>query len=355
MNCLCSLARADRFSPGVNSGGVAWERWKSMTIANGCSERVRKTGRLTRSRSSAISVHSSLQGTPQAIRAWLTSLPPVSHARISPSPASVRAGWEREICGQNLFASSESSGRDSSFSRMCRGLSMMRLSRAFSGAYSRSGTMLAGIVSRLPTRARSISGRGCGSYAPTLRATDGAKGGPNQQYRNGMPLLPALHILPTLTRGDATGVTNATCNRTGKRGHKGGSGKPHHSGTTLTDAVRLQLPTLTRRDHKSTRASEATHARNSRPLSEVIGLTDNGAMLNPEWCEWFMGWPIGWTSLDRTPETTARDISQEPDDIPRTVGRGYPRRITRIHALGNGWVPQCASLAWRLLTGVRDE
>ena len=22
-----------------------------------------------------------------------------------------------------------------------------------------------------------------------------------------------------------------------------------------------------------------------------------GGTLNPEWCEWFMGWPIGWTAL----------------------------------------------------------
>lgn len=143
-------------------------------------------------------------------------------------------------------------------------------------------------------------------------------------------------------------------------------------------AIYTQLaPTLTRRDWKSTQASAATHAKNSRPLSEVIGtLTSQYAtrsrkyrkgripkpcdlignkMLNPEWCEWFMGWPIGWTSLYRTPETTARDISNEPEDIPRTVGKGYQKRVVRIKALGNGWVPQCAALAWRLLKGVGDE
>lgn len=32
--------------------------------------------------------------------------------------------------------------------------------------------------------------------------------------------------------------------------------------------------------------------RNSRPLSEQIG-----GQLNPNWVEWLMGWPPGWTDL----------------------------------------------------------
>ncbi len=53
------------------------------------------------------------------------------------------------------------------------------------------------------------------------------------------------------------------------------------------------LPTATSRDWKSGQASPATHERNSRPLSEQIG-----GLLNPQFAEAIMGFPIGWTNLD---------------------------------------------------------
>jgi len=64
------------------------------------------------------------------------------------------------------------------------------------------------------------------------------------------------------------------------------------SGDGLATAV-LKVATPTARDWKSGKASQATHDRNSRPLSEQIG-----GSLNPTWVEWLMGWPLGWTDLD---------------------------------------------------------
>jgi len=63
------------------------------------------------------------------------------------------------------------------------------------------------------------------------------------------------------------------------------------SGDGLATAV-LKCATPTARDWRSEKASQATHDRNSRPLSEQIG-----GLLNPTWVEWLMGWPIGWTDL----------------------------------------------------------
>ena len=68
-------------------------------------------------------------------------------------------------------------------------------------------------------------------------------------------------------------------------------------------------PTATARDHRSIFASEKTHGRNSRPLSEVAGLqalertghkcqSISGryfTSLQPNFVEWLMGLPIGWT------------------------------------------------------------
>ena len=66
-------------------------------------------------------------------------------------------------------------------------------------------------------------------------------------------------------------------------------------------------PTPSARDHRSTCASEDTHERNARPLSEVVGLHcqemrldgDDGSrpvVLNPEFVETLLGLPIGWSA-----------------------------------------------------------
>jgi hypothetical protein len=79
-------------------------------------------------------------------------------------------------------------------------------------------------------------------------------------------------------------------------GTKGGRVTPRKSreGGTLIEAVseRTSWPTPIARDYRSGKASEATHAKNSRPLSEQVG-----GSLNPTWVEWLMGWPLGWTDL----------------------------------------------------------
>lgn len=90
--------------------------------------------------------------------------------------------------------------------------------------------------------------------------------------------------------------------------------------------------------------------------------------LNPDWVEWLMGWPIGWTSLDFInidmkgwwgycmSVEPARYWEQDPADIP--VGEKYhtPRlttkkeyRADRLKACGNGQVPQQLLLALRAL------
>jgi hypothetical protein len=71
----------------------------------------------------------------------------------------------------------------------------------------------------------------------------------------------------------------------------------------LVDAVKFATPLS--RDYRSGKASQATHDKNSRPLSEQIG-----GSLNPTWVEWLMGWPLGWTDLK--PLATDRCLSVQP-------------------------------------------
>ena len=104
------------------------------------------------------------------------------------------------------------------------------------------------------------------------------------------------------------------------------------------------------------------HLRNSKPLNAAAG----GA-LSPNWVEWLMGQPIGWTSLDPLPaadfaewQTKIETGEWWRDDpslkrssgelVPRTTP-GVTNRAKRLRAIGNGQVPSCAALAWVTLCG----
>ena len=66
---------------------------------------------------------------------------------------------------------------------------------------------------------------------------------------------------------------------------------------SLNDQVahpNLIWSTPTARDWRSGKASEKTLAKNTRPLSE-----QTGGQLSPMWVEWLMGYPKGWTDLNR--------------------------------------------------------
>lgn len=113
-----------------------------------------------------------------------------------------------------------------------------------------------------------------------------------------------------------------------------------------------RMATPTARDWKSGKASDATHAKNSRPLSEQIG-----GSLNPSWVELLMGWPEGWTALEPLPPGTMdRWLAQtDPwadgweDGTPR-VAEKVPQRVARLKCIGNGQVPLCAAQAWNQLS-----
>jgi DNA (cytosine-5)-methyltransferase 1 len=62
------------------------------------------------------------------------------------------------------------------------------------------------------------------------------------------------------------------------------------SGDGLATAVK-KFPTPAARDWKDGNYP-SERARNTPPLAVHAGGT-----LNPEWVEWLMGWPIGWTDL----------------------------------------------------------
>lgn len=90
--------------------------------------------------------------------------------------------------------------------------------------------------------------------------------------------------------------------------------------------------------------------------------TDAGGQLNPDWVEWLMGLPVGWTDPTKDfppvqvgiiPDWTAGYWRQEPD-IPR-VAHGIPRRRERLETLGNGVVPAQALPIMVAIAAVMEE
>ena len=82
-----------------------------------------------------------------------------------------------------------------------------------------------------------------------------------------------------------------------------------------------------------------------------------GGQLNPDWVEWLMGWPIGWTALDSAIEITSLDWSADPADTGEVdrVATGIKNRNQRLQAIGNGQVPLCFAIAWIVLDNDRRK
>jgi len=60
-------------------------------------------------------------------------------------------------------------------------------------------------------------------------------------------------------------------------------------------------PTPTTRDHKGGRKPDTLKASGrgvTNSLNDAVTIRDQHGALNPEWVEWLMGFPVGWTSLE---------------------------------------------------------
>lgn len=85
--------------------------------------------------------------------------------------------------------------------------------------------------------------------------------------------------------------------------------------------------------------------------ASAVYANGDGNTLNPDWVEWLMGWPVGWSNVEPIGELDWRDWTTDPADIgevPRVTGV-KENRANRLKAIGNGQVPQCVVKAWELL------
>jgi len=167
----------------------------------------------------------------------------------------------------------------------------------------------------------------------------------------------------------------------------------------LEEQVSLTMwPTPAARDYKGANSLEhcevnGTGRKHMDQLPNAVAHGDKpepSGALSPNWVEWLMGWPIGWTNLEPIGDMDWCDWKSDPaDDLPPSqigtpratqairsdefkkarvpspeefvednpagtgsiprVATGIKCRADRLKAIGNGQVPQVAALAWTIL------
>ena len=127
---------------------------------------------------------------------------------------------------------------------------------------------------------------------------------------------------------------------------------PNSSQQGLVDVVQKTWATPQARDYRTGGADRWDDPNRTRNLNDQAAATENGGQLNPDWVEWLMGWPIGWTRLEPiSMDWRGWDVdpADEPGDTPR-VASGIGNRVDRLRAIGNGQVPAAMATAWEILS-----
>lgn len=96
----------------------------------------------------------------------------------------------------------------------------------------------------------------------------------------------------------------------------------------------------------------AQRADERRVLQSGNGGVSSCGYLNPDWVEWLMNWPLGWTDPDAAallwllPEDDPADLAPDADGyVPRITSR-KEYRSNRVETLGNGQFPLTAAAAF---------
>lgn len=308
-----SAALEAAYSAALSLDGKPSALWSSMPFApdDSCSDKM--MGIFHRSRFGTMCAHS-MAGPGAGLLAWCRA---VSRARTSPPPAGAPGSAARAADSGGRWRASLAKFDPATRSWKTHQSSLLGGWEPFSGIWPRWGMMRAGECWAQSTRAPRISARESGLWQTPVAddAVERAKGKFNSR---GEAKLSAQVLWQTPTVQDANGRDRHNQRDGSTRPSLLGQVRlwptpqardhfpPHsaayvaekraqgHGMSNLNDAVAgTMLPTPLTRDWRSGKASQATHDRNSRPLSEVIG-----GQLNPNWVEWLMGWPIGWTGCE---------------------------------------------------------
>lgn len=115
------------------------------------------------------------------------------------------------------------------------------------------------------------------------------------------------------------------------------------------DAVAAMFPTP---KAQNSRGHGEKHGDGGESLDVAVG-----GQLNPDWVEWLMGFPFGWTDPEKeVDKSTMSDTGywlSEPD-IPR-IAVGVKDRVNHLKCLGNAVVPQQFFPVFRAIAEIEKE
>lgn len=279
---------AERCSGGERS---APSKLRSTREASSCN--AKKTGSSTSSRSGMTLEHSTAD---RGAERSMSSVE-VSPVRTSARPEKDSAlSEEREaVCGESMPGSFARYDRATA-SWKTHQCSLFGGLESFSGTWPREGMMRRGRCYQLATAAHRMNGRGCGSSEkiPTPCSHDRfdiyLKDITTSKFDSArLGLAAFVRKWPTPVASDYKSAKGSLRVKLSYAIERGATKTRKHPTPCSTDATKWNNMTPEERKKKG----QAVR------LFNVVNEDGekNGGRLNPDWVEWLMGWPIGWTAL----------------------------------------------------------
>ena len=233
---------------------------------------------------------------PNHIREWLMSLPLASPVSPSQSPESKKGSKTKETSGQKQGIPLASFDLDTSILKTSQTSLLMSTSGSYYPRLPKWGMIVGGELYPLRMWEPPISGKGGGLWPSpssmprgphTGRESEGLSTISKKGVKWGMTLETAVKKWPT-PRNRMTGAV-IPCRSTDKFNN--------------LESVMARRIWPTPREGSfegyKTRAARKGHKIAVSYLETAVDYQEGqtGGQLNPDWVEWLMGWPIGWTDL----------------------------------------------------------
>ena len=227
-----------------------------------------------------------------------------------------------ETCGPkplNVFASYDRASRTWKTSQGCFP-GLMGTSDEYSETWPNSGTMRNGACYQRKPLEPLISEKGCGSW-PTPTTTPGR---PNE---GNVRMLRAKVLAGELDASEASQML-------------------HGKDVFSAQSTIPKWPTPTKRDWKD--SGDCANVPVNCLLGRAVKPSLEHGALNPDWVEWLMGWPRGWTNLEPLDSVVIDPWDADPAEEGRVsrITTVRKNRKNRLECTGNGQVPQCAAAAF---------
>lgn len=162
-----------------------------MNTASESSQQESEMDTSTTHQFSAISTHSSVKGTPQAIKDWLMLSVADSHASHTVQPESSLEKTTQRTDGLQQEKSFAKYDQSSASWKTCLGLFPSDISEKFSGTWPKWGSMRNGELFQQPQPVQTMYERGSG-YLPTPTAHNAKEGAYPAEYARNTPTLAAV-------------------------------------------------------------------------------------------------------------------------------------------------------------------